>query len=90
VIELITKNGQLWKPTQRQMRMWQELHPGINLKREFLKMESWLLNNPARRKTVRGMGRFVDNWLASARPEKQNSTRAQSLEEQLFDRSWAE
>jgi hypothetical protein len=87
---VILKNGQEWHPTQQMMRVWREMNPGIDIDRELVKMAAWLLENPTRRKTARGMNRFVGNWLRSARPEKQNSTRAQSLEEQLFDRSWAD
>ena len=31
--------------------------------KEFLKARSWLLTNPIKRKTTKGMGRFLNAWL---------------------------
>ena len=34
-----------------------------HVEKEFLKARMWLLANPERRKTRRGMGRFLQSWL---------------------------
>jgi hypothetical protein len=38
--------------------------PGVSLEAEFRRMRAWLMLNPARRKTQRGLPRFVNSWLA--------------------------
>lgn len=40
-----------------------QLYPDVDLSRELRKMRAWLLGNPDRRKTYRGMKRFITNWL---------------------------
>jgi hypothetical protein len=45
----------------------QELHqayPSVALHEELVKMRVWLVANPSKRKTARGMPRFVTNWLS--------------------------
>ena len=43
---------------------WRELYPAVSVDAELRKMRGWLLANPDRRKTSRGMSRFIANWLA--------------------------
>lgn len=43
---------------------WEETFPAVDVKQELLKMVSWLDENPARRKTRRGIGRFIHSWLS--------------------------
>ena len=39
-------------------------YPGINILEQFGRMRAWLLSNPDRRKTSRGIAAFVARWLA--------------------------
>lgn len=45
---------------------WKTLYPAVDIKQELNKMKGWLIANPTRRKTRRGILRFVNNWLSSA------------------------
>lgn len=47
----------------------QQLFPDVDVRKEFRKMSAWCINNPARRKTERGIGRFINSWLSSAQKE---------------------
>jgi len=47
----------------------QQLFPDVNVRKEFRKMSAWCINNPSRRKTARGVGRFINSWLSSAQKE---------------------
>lgn len=38
-------------------------YPAVDVRAELLKAKAWLINNPANRKTVGGMHRFIGNWL---------------------------
>ncbi len=52
-----------WSPTPEEVELWSAAYPGLDVTRELLQMEVWLRANPTRRKTPRGMPRFVINWL---------------------------
>ncbi len=43
---------------------WAAAYPAVDVKQELLKMRSWLESNPQRRKTRRGITRFIDSWLS--------------------------
>jgi hypothetical protein len=51
------------------------LFPGVDLDGEFQKMQRWLWGNPTKRKTARGMKRFLVNWLNRATPTVDRCTR---------------
>lgn len=42
---------------------WQPAFPGVNVNQQLQAMRSWLLANPTKRKTKRGMRKFVVTWL---------------------------
>lgn len=50
--------------TEDQLATWTEAYPGVDVPQQLRSMEQWLITNPARRKTSRGVGRFVTSWLA--------------------------
>ena len=46
-----------------------ECYPLVDLNEELLKMRVWLLANPSKRKTNKGMPRFVNSWLNKVKVE---------------------
>ena len=52
----------------------QSQYPRIDLKLEFANMWNWLDANPRKRKTERGMNRFITSWLNTARSELYGKT----------------
>lgn len=48
---------------------WSGAYPAVDVRQQLAAMRSWLIANPAKRKTKRGMRRFVVAWL----DRKQNS-----------------
>ena len=63
---MITKAGNEWEPTSENIARWVEAFPNCDVEAELRKMASWLADNPARRKTARGMPRFCNSWLTRA------------------------
>jgi hypothetical protein len=55
-----------WPLTAEKAREWQEAYPGVDVLAEVRRAKQWLADNPRRRKTYRGMARFVGNWLAGS------------------------
>lgn len=42
------------------------LYPAVDVKQAFRDMRAWCLSNPEKRKTRRGVKKFVNNWLSKA------------------------
>lgn len=44
--------------------LWRETYPAVDVEQELRRMIAWLDSNPTKRKTRRGIERFINNWLA--------------------------
>ncbi len=42
---------------------YKELYPAVDINQELRNMRGWLLSNPNRRRTRRGITRFINSWL---------------------------
>lgn len=47
-----------------QVEQWSQLFPAVDVMQELRKMKSWLDSNTSRRKTKKGILRFVNGWLS--------------------------
>lgn len=52
---------------------WKKAYPRINVDEELEKMNCWLLSNAAKRPKSNWL-RFVNSWLARAKPERRAAT----------------
>ena len=43
---------------------WTELYPNVDILQELKKMKGWCNANPTKRKTKRGILRFINGWLS--------------------------
>lgn len=70
--------GHLWALTDAVLAGWIVQFPSVDVVAECAKAQAWIEANPAKRKTARGMKRFLVNWLlrASSRPKLVNSKQA--------------
>lgn len=64
VISLIQNDGNMYGVTERQIARWTELYPAVDIMQELRSMCGWLEANPTRRKTSRGIPRFINTWLS--------------------------
>ena len=62
---IILNDGSEWRPTVADINEWRKLYSGIDVVRELGRMRQWCISNPSKRKTARGVRRFVTNWLDS-------------------------
>ena len=61
----LTLNDRTEHPVyQEDIDEWNELYPAVDILQELRKMKGWLNANPTKRKTKRGIGRFINNWLS--------------------------
>lgn len=65
-------NGSAYDVPVDKIEMWQQAYLGVNVEQELRKMIAWLNSNPTRRKTARGVDKFINNWLE----REQNSGRS--------------
>lgn len=60
---LILNDGSEWRPTETLFAEYVRLYQNVDVKQQFNVMRSWCLSNPNKRKTKRGITRFVNSWL---------------------------
>lgn len=65
-----TKDGAAWTIGDQRVRRLREVYQGLDVWRELEKAALWIEEHPSRRKTARGMMRFVMGWLNKADREK--------------------
>lgn len=65
IIGLPTNTGDDFEVTQEQVAEWSRLYPAVDVPQALRSMRGWLLANTAKRKTARGMLRFVNRWLSA-------------------------
>lgn len=58
-----TQGGGIYTPPMQLTRDFVMAFGEEHVTKEFLKARSWLLANPEKRKTLRGMGRYLNSWL---------------------------
>ena len=59
-------DGSAWRPTISLFNEFITSYPGVNVEHEFQQMRAWCLSNPEKRKTKKGVKRFVNSWLSRA------------------------
>lgn len=64
LISLILNDSSEYPVYQDQVDSWSELYPAVNVPQELRKMKGWCDANPSKRKTRRGILRFINNWLS--------------------------
>lgn len=63
-----------WPLTAAKLAEWAAAFPGVDVLAECRKARQWCVDNPARRKTPRGMAAFLGRWLGKAQ-EKSGGAR---------------
>lgn len=56
-------NGAEWFPDLKDYEEWLRAYPGVDIRHQFERMRQWCLSNPEKRKTPKGVRRFVTTWL---------------------------
>jgi hypothetical protein len=69
--------GKAYHVTQAMLDHWKATFPEVDPQAEARTMAFWLEGNPARRKTLPGMGKFVSGWLGRAQDKYRNAKTAQ-------------
>lgn len=76
--ELPQNDGNVFAISIDQAERWQKLYPSVNVQVELCKIIGWLEANPTKRKTARGMMRFVNGWLSREQDKGKISNTSQA------------
>lgn len=100
VIELPLNTGKQYQVTQAFVDEMVSLYPAVDVNQELRTMRGWLLTNHAKRKTSKGIGRFINSWLSRCQDKGGSSGMVQSYqpreskaaawEASSTDTSWAD
>ena len=64
IIKLPLNTGEEYPVFQCDLDEFAELYPAVDVPQAMRDMRGWLITNPERRKTKRGIRRFMNSWLA--------------------------
>lgn len=73
VFTLPLNDGSDHPVTQKDIDKYAQLYPAVDVMQELRNMFGWLDSNPTRKKTKKGIGRFINSWLA--REQNRGGTR---------------
>lgn len=79
---------------------WQDAYQSVDVREELVKIRAWSLSNDNKRKTIKGMKRFINAWLSRAHDKggsqnrqlsqrSSSSTKNITTNQALSDSSWA-
>ena len=79
VYQIILNDKSYFGVTRAMIDEFQALYPAVDVEQEIRNMIGWSSSNPTKRKTLKGIRRFINNWLAREQdsgrgkgPQKQN------------------
>jgi hypothetical protein len=87
LIGLPLNDGTEHPVTESDLTEYSSLYPAVNVMQELRNMRGWLLSNPTKRKTKRGIKAFITTWLQKEQDKPKarsgTNTRRMSAEEIL-------
>lgn len=69
----LNENGTFHYVLPSDVEHYRELYPGVDVEQELRNMTGWLEANRERRKTKRGVQKFINNWLSKAQNRAKGS-----------------
>lgn len=64
----ILKSRKIWHLPQEKLAEYKKTYPELDIEAQLRKAAQWLIDNPAKRKTEKGMPRFLNGWLSRCKP----------------------
>ena len=58
------KKGEEFPVYQKDIELWTDTYPKVDVIQQLKKIRAWLDANPTKRKTSKGMKKFINNWLS--------------------------
>lgn len=64
VVSIPLNDGTEYPVSQEQCQEWAGVYPAVDVIQQLREMREWCRNNPAKRKTAKGVRSFITRWLA--------------------------
>ena len=91
VLMLLTSSYEVEYPVTKEKRAeYQKTYPGIDVDQELRSIQQWCVDNPSRRKTTRGMPRFLNAWMDRAQNRPRPKQDRKKTFEELLARNEAD
>ena len=68
--------------------LWENTYPAADVRQELKKMAAWCDSNPTRRKTRRGIERFINNWLSRTQDSGGTKGKEKVIEEERTNNTY--
>lgn len=81
VLSIILNDKSLHPITQSEIDDWQELFPAVDVQGELREMVAWAKANAAKRKTKRGVEKFIVSWLMKEQDKGHRTPAIQTKQE---------
>lgn len=81
VEQIPLNDGTEWQCTVDEYEEFKRLYPSVDIVQEFRNMRGWCMSNPTKRKTRRGIKKFVNGWLS----RQQDSGKTQRKQTNKFN-----
>ena len=62
-IKLILIDGSYYELSEQIVKDYENLYLNVNVRQAIRNAQAWLISNPTRRKTKRGILKFLNNWI---------------------------
>ena len=66
VVKILLNDGSEYGVSETDFEYYEQLYPGVDVLTELRKAAGWCFGDPKRRKTKRGIGKFITGWLSRA------------------------
>ncbi|WP_462385209.1 hypothetical protein [Intestinibacillus massiliensis] len=76
VFVLPLNDGSQFPILENQLAEWETLYPAVDIMQDLRSMKGWLDANPTKRKTKRGILRFITGWLSRTQDKGGNRAAA--------------
>ena len=64
MVSIPLNDGTEYPVSQEQCQEWAGVYPAVDVIQQLREMREWCINNPAKRKTPKGVRGFITRWLA--------------------------
>ena len=68
--------------------LWENTYPAVDVRQELRKMVAWCDSNPAKRKTRRGIERFINNWLSRTQDSGGTKVKEKVIDEERTNNTY--
>lgn len=85
VIGLPLNDGSEHPVTPEDVAEYSRLYPAVDVMQQLRNMRGWILANPSRRKTKRGIKAFISTWLAKEQDRPRSGTTKRMTAEEIIN-----